>query len=381
MRGHILQRYEGSWSIIIEAGRAVNPTTGRLKRVQKWLTIRGTKKEAEAKLAELLHRLNRGQVVEPSRMTLGEWLDEWLESAIRSSRRIRTYETYRSVISRHLKPKLGQIRLCDLRASHLQQYYNGASLSKATLQQHHAILHGALKTALRQDLVLRNVADLVEGKPRAQDIHKDAIQHCWEDREARAFLSQAKAAGSQPAAFYSLALDSGARKAELCGLQWRDLDLETATMSLVRQLVRPGLSPLFGPPKNGQARTIALSLQTVALLKKHKAIQAAQRLELGTAYRDFGLVFAKPFGEPLQSNNLGQREYRKLIQAAGVRPIKFHGLRHTCATLLLKSGVHIKVASERLGHKKIEMTLDIYAHALPSMQQEAATKMGAVLHG
>lgn len=200
--------------------------------------------------------------------------------------------------------------------------------------------------------------------------------HCWEDREARAFLSQAKAAGSQPAAFYSLALDSGARKAELCGLQWRDLDLETATMSLVRQLVRPGLSPLFGPPKNGQARTIALSLQTVALLKKHKAIQAAQRLELGTAYRDFGLVFAKPFGEPLQSNNLGQREYWKLIQAAGVRPIKFHGLRHTCATLLLKSGVHIKVASERLGHKKIEMTLDIYAHALPSMQQEAATKYG-----
>jgi integrase len=134
-------------------------------------------------------------------------------------------------------------------------------------------------------------------------------------------------------------------------------------------------------PKNGQSRLIALAAQTVELLKKHKAQQARTRLELGTAYHDHGLVFTKTFGEPLQINNLGQREYRRIIQAAGVRSIKFHGLRHTCATLLLKAGTPVKVVSERLGHKRVEMTLNIYAHALPSMQQEAAAKLGQLIHG
>ncbi len=171
----------------------------------------------------------------------------------------------------------------------------------------------------------------------------------------------------------------GVRKAELCGLKWTEVDLRAGVLAIVRQLVKPGPEPIFGPPKNGQARSIALAAQTVEVLKKHKAWQAKTRLELGTAYRDHGLVFTKTFGEPLQINNLGQREYRRIIEAAGVRPIKFHGLRHTCATLLLKAGTPIKVVAERLGHKRIEMTLDIYAHALPSMQQEAADRLSVMI--
>lgn len=117
------------------------------------------------------------------------------------------------------------------------------------------------------------------------------------------------------------------------------------------------------------------------MLRKHKVEQAKGRLELGTAYKDHGLMFAKAFGQPLQMNNLGQREYQMILKQAGVKKIKFHGLRHTCATLLFNQGTPLKVVSERLGHKDTSITLDVYAHVQPSMQEAAAAALETVLHG
>ena len=216
------------------------------------------------------------------------------------------------------------------------------------------------------------MAKLVIGKPHAPAGHRDALEHCWEAHEAKAFLTAAKAAGPQPAAFYSLALDSGARKGELCGLKWTDLDLASGRLTIQRQLVKPGPDPVFGPVKNKTPRTIELGAETIALLRKHRGQQAELRLRNGERYRDLGLVFAKEWedlqrgrdtlGDPLQMNNLGQREFRKLLEASGVRRIKLHGLRHTCATLLLQASVPPQVVQQRLGHKKIEITLSVYAH-------------------
>lgn len=381
MKGHIRQRSEGTWTIVIDIGRRLDPQTGLSKRVQKWKTVRGTKREAQAELNTMLHNLHNGQVVSPSKVVFGVWLDEWLNSAIKPHRRIRSYETYRSVIEKHLKPALGQYRLSELRAAHLQAYYQASRLAPATLQQHHTILHSCLKAAVLQDMVPRNAASLVIGKPRRKEGQEEVLHNCWESEEARRFLDAAKAASPHAAAFYVLSLDSGMRKAELCGLQWKDLDLDERRVAVVRQLVKVGPQPVFGPPKNGKARTVDLDERTIDFLRKHKAAQAAHRLSLGTAYQDHGLIFTRDFGQPLTMNNLGQREYAKLIKESGVKPITFHGLRHTCATLALQAGVPVKVVSERLGHKRIEITLNIYAHALPSMQQEAAAKLGRILHG
>lgn len=325
MRGHIFQRSEGSWTIVLDVGRKVDPATGKLKRIQKWKTVRGTKKEAQAELTNMLHNLSRGQVISPSRMTLGEWLEEWLKSAIQPHKRLRTYETYRSVIERHLKPVLGQYRLCDLRASHLQAYYQSEKVAPATLQQHHTILHSALKAATMQDLIPRNAASLVIGKPRRRDGHENILQNCWEPEEARKFLDTAKAHSTHAAALYSVALDSGARKAELCGLKWSEVDIERRSISIVRQLVKVREEPLFGPPKNGKSRTVQLDEKTIEVLRKQKAAQAAQKLLLGTSYRDHGLVFSRDFGQPLTLNNIGQREFARLIKAAGVKPSPFTG--------------------------------------------------------
>ena len=216
------------------------------------------------------------------------------------------------------------------------------------------------------------------------------LHHCWELEEARQFISAAKDLGPQAAAFYTPALDSGARKGELCGLQWKDIHLEAGQVSIVRQLIKPGPSLVFGPLKNGESRTISIATETAILLRKHKAHQAELKLANRAHYHDHRLVFAKEWehlrrhgdtlGHPLQMNNIGQNEYQRIMKAAGVRPIKFHGLRHTCATLLLQAGVPIKVVQERLGHMRIEITLNIYAHALPSMQQDAAAKLAALLH-
>jgi integrase len=391
MRGHIRKRYKDSWSIILDIGYQTVPDTGQQKRVQKWFTVQGTKRDAERKLTELLHNLHRGEYVEPSKMTVGEWLSEWLETAIKPpNKRLRTYETYQSVIERHLKPALGHIRLQQLKPTDLKRYYNGSALSPTTLEQHHTLLHSALKAAQLQGLVQRNVASLVVGKPHRPEGHEDVLQHCWEAEEARQFIAAAKVLGPQPAAFYTLALDTGARKGELCGLKWTDLDLDAGMVAIVRQLIKPGPTPVFGPPKNGTTRTIPIAAQTAALLRRHKAHQSEMKLANRIKYHDHGLVFAKEWehlqwhgdtlGHPLPLNSLGQQEYARVIGQASVRPIKFHGLRHTCATLLLQAGVPIKVVQERLGHKQISITLDIYAHALPSMQQDAAAKLAALLH-
>jgi integrase len=356
------------------------------------VTFRGTKRDAQTHLTDLLRAANRGDLVERSKLTLGEWLAEWLEKAIKPpAKRPGTYRTYQGVLTKRVIPALGGIRLQELKAADLKRYYTDSQLSSSTLAQHHAIVHSALKAAVLEGLVFRNVASLVIGKPQWKRNHEDVARNCWEAHEAQGFLAAAKAAGPQPSALYALARDSGARKGELCGLQWSDLDLEKGTVTFVRQLTKSGRAPDFGPVKNGVPRTVDLAAETIERLKAHKRHQAELKMRNRIAYHDLGLVFAKEWGDlhgreealglPLQSNNLGQREFARVLKAAKVRRITIHGLRHTSATLLLKAGVPPHVVQRRLGHKGIEITMSIYAHVLPSMQQDAAQRLGALLYG
>ncbi len=154
--------------------------------------------------------------------------------------------------------------------------------------------------------------------------------------------------------------------------------------------MRTGKEPTFKPPKSKSGtRTIDVSPEVAELLAAHRRHQAEIKMANRTVYRDHELVFAKEWadvtkhgvviGDPVQMNNIGQREFARLVEASGVRPIKFHGLRHTSATLALKAGVPVKVVAQRLGHAKTDITNDIYAHALPSMQKDAAAKMASLL--
>ena len=393
MRGSLKRRYKGSWSLILDLGYERDPKTGQTKRRQKWVTFRGTRKQAEAKINELVRSANRGEFVEPSKVTLIEWLRAWVEKAIRPPmKRATTYASYTGIIENHIATsRLALLPLQQIRASDLERYYADLGRAPKTIAVHHAVLHGALRKAMRDQLVTRNVAADVETRPKPAKDQGDAREHCWTAFEARRFLDTAKAAGAQPAAFYTLALDTGIRKGELCGLRWTDVDVDAATITIAQQLTGTGPQPTFGPTKTGGTRRVSIAAETVALLREHRRAQAEIRMKNRTSYHDFGLVFAKEWGDlqtpratlgqPLQMNNLGQREFATLIKAAGVRRIKFHGLRHTSATLSLQAGTPVHVVAARLGHTKVEMTLNVYAHALPNQQQAAAERLGALLHG
>ena len=154
---------------------------------------------------------------------------------------------------------------------------------------------------------------------------------------------------------------------------------------------RPSGKPVFIPTKGKRARTIDIAPETAELLKAHKRHQAALKLRHRQEFRDHGLVFAKEWddggrkygtlGHPLSVNNLGQREFARLIAVAKVKPITLHGLRHTCASLLLSAGVPPNVVQQRLGHKRIEITLEVYAHVLPGQQRDAARRLSSLLYG
>lgn len=316
-----------------------------------------------------------------------------MDLAIKPPRRTqRAYDTYQSVISVHLKPALGAHRLQGLRSIDIESFLaEKASLAPATLEKIFVVLSSALKAAMRGQLVARNVATLIANRPQAPEGHQDAVENCWTADEAAAFMRAAQASGPRQAAFYALALDSGCRKSELAGLLWSDVDFAEGRILVRQQLLSGGREPVFIPTKGKRARSIDLAPGTVDLLRAHRQCQAAIKLRNRLAFRDHGLVFCKDssdggrkhatLGDPLSVNNLGQREFARLITAASVKPITLHGLRHTSASLLLAAGVPPNVVQQRLGHKRIEMTLSIYAHVLPGQQREAARRLGSLLYG
>jgi integrase len=379
MKGYLRKRSKSSWTITLTLGRKVDPKTGKSKVEQKTITVRGTKKEAEAKLAELLNQYNRGDYIEQSSLTTGEWLGKWIDVYVKNSRkkRLRTIETYEGVVRKHLIPAFDKIPLQKLSAGHIQHYYNSSTLSSSTLQQHHNILHQALKVAaVNERLININPAEFVVEKPVAK---KDLEMQVWDEVEVRKFLLAARETSIHEEALYTLAIETGMRKGELCGLKWEDVDLVARRLAVKRTLIRASSEPILGPPKVGRSRAVAISPQTASLLKRHRAKQNELKLSLGDGYVDQDFVFAKENGGPLQINNFAQRSFARLIAKAGVPKIRFHDLRHTCATLLLSQEVNPKIVQERLGHSDISMTLNRYSHVTPTMQDKAAQILGDVL--
>lgn len=221
------------------------------------------------------------------------------------------------------------IRLQDLSFLDLQRYYRdkGSALSQTTLEHHHSVISGALRWAEKKGLVQKNVATLVDHRPKAPEGHHEAQKHCRTVEEARQFLQTAAQEGIQTEAFYTLALETGMRKGELCGLKWSRVDLDSRKITIDTQLIRPGKDPVFGPPKRS-IRVVHISESTARLLRRHRRQQNEVKLKNRLHYEDHDLVFAKEWGDrtghdflgdPLPMNNLGQRHFAKLINKAGSR--------------------------------------------------------------
>lgn len=347
------------------------------------LHLRGrTREDVQRELAQIVADRQRGLPLDPGRMTLGEFLARWLDTAVKPSTRPSTFASYALNVRLHLGPSLGHIALRKLAPADVQGFYARkleGGLSPRTVQYLHSILHRSLEQAVRWGLAPRNVCDAVD-RPKAPR----KLMTTLTPAEAARFLDAARA--DRFYALYVLAVTCGLRQGELLGLTWAQVNFKEEQLAVSSQLqFRRGTDGEAGrfelvQTKGGRGRNVALPPLAVSSLQQHRRAQLQERLALGEAWDGaWDLVFVTQVGTPVHHGNLLRRSFFPLLAKAGCPRIRFHDLRHTCATLLLQAGEHPKVVQELLGHASVTLTLDVYSHVLPSMQKAAAARIQAVL--
>lgn len=374
MKGHIRKRGKRSWAVILDIGEDLNG-----KRRQKWHSVKGTKKDAEDELARLINELRNGIYVESHKISTKDFLLKWLEH-IKSKVAPSTHEGYEAIVMKYLIPKLGRFELTKLKPLHIESFYaealkNGrlkgtGGLSKQTVLHFHRVLKEALNQAVKWKMLTVNPCHAVE-PPKPDRFEIRAL-----DSDASLELLEAiKESCVYPATFF--AVMTGLRRGEVLGLRWQDVDLQNGVLHVMQTVQQIYKRIEFRQPKTNRSRRPVIIPQiALDMLRKHKASQAENRLALGAAYQNNGLVFAREDGSPW-SPDAFTSAYRSAVAIKFGKKVRFHDLRHSHATQLLKQGVHPKVVSERLGHSSISITMDIYSHVLPGMQEEAASKIDA----
>src|SRR5215216_3755115 len=332
-----------------------------------------TKTETEQKLRQSMTDADRGLVFEAGALMLSDYLDKWLLN-IKDTVRQRTWERYEQIVRVHLKPTLGRLKLKSLTPTHLRGLYReklDAGASNRTVQYIHATLRKALQDAVSDELIPRNVADGIKAPtPTKKEINPLTPE------QARIFL---EAIRDDPLeALYVLAIHRGLRQGELLGLKWDDVDLETGTLLVRRILSLTRDGHVFEQPKNGKGRSIQLTQPAADALRSHLQRQLKEIEALGDEYQDQGLIFPGERGQPMRPWTL-TRKLQRILERVGLPHIRFHDLRHTCATLLLGKGVHPKFVQELLGHATISITLDTYSHVIPAMGDQTRKAMEDVL--
>jgi integrase len=333
-----------------------------------------TRSGVQDKLRIALRAVDDGFPVSSDRAKVGVFLTRWLTEVARPSVRPSTFVRYQQLAG-HAVRGVGHLPLAKLSPLDLQKLYAqlGQRLAPRTVGHCHRLLHKALADAVRFGLVHRNVCDGV----RPPRVARKEMRVLDAD-QARALLDAA-AGDPLEEALYTLALHAGLRLGELLALKWTDFDSDARRLTINRTVRHmAGGGAVEGEPKSARSRrNVLLTPQALAALGRHRIRQTEQRLR-ATRWDDRSLIFTNGVGRHIQANNLLRRSFRPLLARAGLPAIRFHDLRHSCATLLLLAGVHVKVVSEILGHSNIGITLDTFSHVLPSMQAEAAAKMEAL---
>lgn len=370
MRGHIAKK-GNKYYVVVDIGK--NYKTG--KRQQKWFSGYDKKEEAEYALAEIIYKLKQGNLVLPDNTRLGEYLIYWLER-YKKKLATTTYNTYNSIINNHLIPNLGNIPLQQLKPLHIEDYYyqKQNELSQRTLLHHHRVLSLALKNAVGWQLIPNNPCDYVEA-PKPKKYKATALT----PEQSKELLNLVKDTDMETP--ITLILATGIRRGELLALTWNDIDFDNKILSIDKSLaVDEETKELIikEPKSKSSIRTISLSDGTINILKQHKVKQNEEKLKLGKYYKDNNSVFATPDGSLINPSTFSKK-FGNIIKGSNLPHIRLHDLRHTNATLMLKSKIPAKVASERLGHSNTATTLDIYSHVLKSMQEEAADKLDKML--
>src|SRR3989440_8023743 len=370
--GSIYRRKDGRWTaeISLEGGKS------------KFLYGK-TRKEVQERLKAALYEQQQGTLVTGPQQQVGQFLIHWLEDVHKQSIRARTYERYEEIVRLHLVPGIGYHQLQKLLPQHLQSFYAKKleeGLSATTVISFHNVLHKALETAVRWNLIARNPCDLVSPPRRKRfEIRPLSLP------QIQQFLAAAR--GHRQEALFILALATGMRRGELLALKWQGLDLEQGALQVRRILTRipsklPGRGYEEAEPKTDKGRrSIALPSFAAEALRGHRLRQTEAKLKAGPDWQDHDYVFCTSIGTHLNPTRDVLDALKSLLGKAGLPDIRFHDLRHSSATMLLGMKVHPKIVQEILGHSQIAITMDIYSHVLPTMQEEAMHKIDEALGG
>ena len=373
--GHVEKRSKGHYVLIIENGR---DNDGKRKRIKE--SFKGGSREAENELARRITELESGIYVKPSKLTFGEFLKLWLKDYAADNVTDRTYAFYEQMFEIHIIPRLGAIQLDKLKPLHLQQYYTTlkkdgrldgkpGGLAPSTVAKHHAIIHKALKTAFKWELVAQNISDKVEVPKK-----KKPKVSFYTSEQANIMLDLAKKTKRYNELL--VAVYTGMRRGEIYGLRWQDVDWDNSIIN-VRQSVQ--YTPLNGiffkePKTESGKRDIKVGAIVMSALKQHRVDQTKKKLLLGNSYSDQDLIFCQDDGRPAHPDTISSW-FQKFLADNELPRIRFHDLRHTHITMLLERGVSNIAVAERAGHADPSTPGRIYGHVTVSMRDDAANKI------
>jgi integrase len=371
--GHMAERSPGKWSIVLSVKDAA---TGKRKR--QWHSFAGTKREAAQERIRLLAAINQGTALEPNKTNLRTYLGQWL-GHIRASVSPRTSERYGEIAVKYLGPTLGDVLLTKLTPLAISAAYDRirasrqkgrGDLSPRMIGHCHRVLSAALRQAVRWRLLQFNPA--ADVKPPKVERHKLTTYSFAQAADA---LEALRGSWSHVPAL--LGLMCGMRRGEISALRWGAVDLDKGRLMVTQSAEQTRAGVRYKEPKSGQSRAIALSPAVVTELRAHRVRQMEMHLRLGLRMNAESFVVARADGTPYAPDTISN-EWRR-IPLNGLPRVRFHDLRHTHASHMLASGVHPKIASERLGHSRVGITLDLYSHVVEGLQEDAVARVDAAM--
>lgn len=395
--GSIRQRPDGRWEARYTAG--VNPSTGK----QITRSIYGkTQSEVRTKLRDTLTKIEKGTYVEPSGITVEEWVSSCIDTLSKQGQiRPSTHENYSVLARTHIFPTLGRVKLSKLTARDVQKFYNALvdkpvtivagktkiahekrTLSARTVRVVHAILHRSMDVAVKQNILpLNPTAACILPEQEHKEMKTLPLNTAGLDKFFKtlaADVPEGETMGRHYALFI-LELATGLRRGEILGLRWCDVDLQAGTLVVAQQLTRTKGALAFSRPKTKLSRRmVKIPDSALGVLTSHYRRQCAMRLRAGSAWQDNDLVFCNELGGPYDPSAIYHYLLR-VLEKAGLPRIRFHDLRHTYATMALENGADTKSISAALGHYSTSFTMDTYGHVTEKLQEDSANKVDSVL--
>lgn len=363
--GTIFKRKNGSWRAQVSIhGRRLSFSGKTQKECQDWLK-------------ETIRQMDEGYSYSSTQVTLRQFMKNWLVS-IEPSRAPSTFQLYRSTVENEIIPRIGNIKLKDLRPDHIQSLYDlriAEGGTPYTIKRIHKVLHCALEHGVKLGLLVRNPAHVVT----IPKLERKEMRF-YTDEQVQQFLSTAKETQDRLYTLYYLAIHTGMRKSELLGLRWQDIDGEKGTLQVKYQLVwkKGGRYELTAPKTRSSKRSMILGQGAIDVLKEHQVLQQLEQAYYGSDWEDHGLVFPSMTGKPMRGHTVSVA-FEQVASKAKLPKIRFHDLRHTAATMMLNFGIPAIIVSKRLGHARASITLDVYGHLIPSKQEEAAALMDRLM--